>query len=102
VTRVLLDTNVVLDFLLDRVPFADAAAVLWQANDAGEITASFAGAPAGSFTVDGASFGRDSLALEFYSAVQVNEGVGLTMTYDGDIASHSATHMFSGGVNLAW
>lgn len=72
------------------------------ADDAGEITASFAGAPAGSFTVDGASFGRDSLALEFYSAVQVNEGVGLTMTYDGDIASHSATHMFSGGVNLAW
>jgi predicted nucleic acid-binding protein len=39
VTRVLLDTNVVLDFLLDRVPFADAAAALWQANDVGEITA---------------------------------------------------------------
>jgi len=39
VTRVLLDTNVVLDFLLDRVPFADAAATLWQANDAGKITA---------------------------------------------------------------
>ena len=38
-TRVLLDTNVVLDFLLDRVPFADAAAALWQANDAGDITA---------------------------------------------------------------
>ena len=38
-TRVLLDTNVVLDFLLDRVPFADAAATLWQANDAGKITA---------------------------------------------------------------
>ncbi len=27
-TRVLLDTNVVLDFLLDRAPFADAAAAL--------------------------------------------------------------------------
>jgi predicted nucleic acid-binding protein len=39
VTRVLLDTNVALDFLLDRVPFVDAAAALWQANDAGEITA---------------------------------------------------------------
>ena len=38
-TRILLDTNVVLDFLLDRVPFADAAATLWQANDAGKITA---------------------------------------------------------------
>jgi predicted nucleic acid-binding protein len=39
VTRVLLDTNVVLDFLLDRAPFADAAAALWQANDDGQIEA---------------------------------------------------------------
>ncbi len=31
--RVLLDTNVVLDFLLDRDPFADLAAALWLAND---------------------------------------------------------------------
>ena len=37
--RVLLDTNVVLDFLLDRAPFADAAAALWQANDDGQIEA---------------------------------------------------------------
>jgi predicted nucleic acid-binding protein len=39
VTRVLLDTNVVLDFLLDRAPFADAAEALWQANDDGRIEA---------------------------------------------------------------
>ncbi len=38
-TRVLLDTNVVLDFLLDRAPFADAAAALWQANADGRIEA---------------------------------------------------------------
>ena len=38
-TRVLLDTNVVLDFLLDREPFADAAAALWLANDEGPIEA---------------------------------------------------------------
>lgn len=38
-SRVLLDTNVVLDFLLDRAPFADAAAALWQANDDGRIEA---------------------------------------------------------------
>ncbi len=37
--RVLLDTNVVLDYLLDRAPFADAAAALWQANDEGRIEA---------------------------------------------------------------
>lgn len=36
-TRVLLDTNVVLDFLLDRTPFADPAAILWQAGDAGRL-----------------------------------------------------------------
>lgn len=37
--RVLLDTNVVLDFLLDRDPFAEVAAALWQANDEGQIEA---------------------------------------------------------------
>ena len=36
---VLLDTNVILDFLLDRAPFADAAAALWQANEDGRIEA---------------------------------------------------------------
>ncbi len=35
--RVLLDTNVVLDFLLDRAPFADAATALWQANEDGRL-----------------------------------------------------------------
>lgn len=30
--RVLLDTNVVLDFLLDREPFAEAATEIWEAN----------------------------------------------------------------------
>jgi predicted nucleic acid-binding protein len=30
-TRALLDTNVVLDFLLDRPPFAEAAAAIWEA-----------------------------------------------------------------------
>ncbi len=37
--RVLLDTNVVLDFLLERMPFADAAAALWQANEDGRLEA---------------------------------------------------------------
>jgi predicted nucleic acid-binding protein len=35
--RVLLDTNVVLDFLTDRAPFADAAAAVWEANRTGQI-----------------------------------------------------------------
>ncbi len=30
--RALLDTNVVLDFLLDRPPFAEASAAVWEAN----------------------------------------------------------------------
>ncbi len=38
-TRVLLDTNVILDFLLDRAPFAEPAAALWQANEDGQIKA---------------------------------------------------------------
>lgn len=35
--RVLLDTNVVLDYLLDRAPFADAATAVWEANRNGQI-----------------------------------------------------------------
>jgi predicted nucleic acid-binding protein len=30
--RVLFDTNIILDLFLDRAPFADEAAKLWQAN----------------------------------------------------------------------
>ena len=37
--RVLLDTNVLIDFLLDRAPFADAAAGLLSRADRGEIQA---------------------------------------------------------------
>jgi predicted nucleic acid-binding protein len=36
--RVLLDTNVVLDPLLKREPWANAAKALWEANDDGLIT----------------------------------------------------------------
>ncbi len=37
VLRVLLDTNVVLDWLLDRKPWSDDALPLWQARDTGRI-----------------------------------------------------------------
>jgi predicted nucleic acid-binding protein len=36
--RVLLDTNILLDLFLDRDPFADDAAALWQAHAEGRIT----------------------------------------------------------------
>ena len=35
--RVLLDTNVLLDVLLDRAPWADAATALWRATDEGRL-----------------------------------------------------------------
>jgi predicted nucleic acid-binding protein len=35
--RVLIDTNVILDWLLDRKPWADAAQPLWDARDAGDV-----------------------------------------------------------------
>jgi len=37
--RVMLDTNVVLDHLLNRVPWANDATALWQANGAGNFDA---------------------------------------------------------------
>lgn len=40
--RVLLDTDVVLDVLLDRQPFVEVAARLWRAHEAGHIECSVA------------------------------------------------------------
>lgn len=37
--RVLLDTDVILDLLLDRPGFADDAAAIWEANDYGRLDA---------------------------------------------------------------
>ncbi len=37
--RVMLDTNVVLDHLLNRAPWADDATALWRANRAGDFDA---------------------------------------------------------------
>ena len=37
--RVLLDTDVVLDLLLDRAPFGDDAAAIWDLNAAGKLEA---------------------------------------------------------------
>ena|SRR5437762_14017365 len=44
--RILLDTNIVLDVLLDRAPFADDAQRIWEASDEGLFDASVA-----SFTI---------------------------------------------------
>jgi len=35
--RVLIDTNIVLDVLLDRAPWADAASQIWDACDSGRL-----------------------------------------------------------------
>ncbi len=35
--RALLDTDGILDLLLDRTEFADAAAAMWEANDLGRF-----------------------------------------------------------------
>lgn len=35
--RALIDTNVVLDWLLDRKPWSDAARPLWNARDSGDV-----------------------------------------------------------------
>lgn len=37
--RVMLDMNIVLDHLLKRIPWADDATALWQANSAGDFDA---------------------------------------------------------------
>jgi predicted nucleic acid-binding protein len=41
--KVLVDTNVVLDLLLDRLPFSDDAALLFERVESGAVTAVLCG-----------------------------------------------------------
>lgn len=57
--RVLLDTDVILDLLLDRAPFADAAAALWLAHEREQLNAYIAAiTPINLFYIDCAQAAR--------------------------------------------
>ncbi|CAN5869630.1 hypothetical protein BH11PSE3_BH11PSE3_08440 [soil metagenome] len=72
------------------------------ANTARPLTAAFAGAPAGAFTVYGATPQRDAAVIGFSANTLVAAATQLYLRYDGEISSGSDNHTVMAGVRLTW
>lgn len=66
------------------------------------VTASFAGAPADPFTVQGANAPVDGAVLGLAAETAVAENAGVYLRYDGEIAGDNTAHTFSGGLRISW
>jgi fibronectin-binding autotransporter adhesin len=72
------------------------------ANTARPLTAAFAGAPAASFTVYGATPQRDAAVIGFQASTNIAAATQLYLRYDGDIGSGTDNHALNLGVRLSW
>ena len=70
--------------------------------DSRVVTASFAGAPDGSFTVQGAQPGRDSAFVGLDGSVNLSQEASLFLGYYGNVSGRDAVHAFTGGFRLDW
>lgn len=65
-------------------------------------TASFAGTPGSTFSVQGAARGRDSALVGAGIATDIGTTGSVYLRYDGDLNEHDAAHAVIGGLRLAW
>jgi autotransporter-associated beta strand protein len=72
------------------------------ADPARPVTASFAGAPALSFTTTGASAPREGAVLGLSVDAPLAEQTSLYARYDGELAGGNTSHIFSAGVRYVW
>ena len=66
------------------------------------VTASFAGAPALSFTTQGAAAPRDGVVLGLAADAPIAEATSLYARYDGDLQGDNTNHIFSAGIRYVW
>jgi autotransporter-associated beta strand protein len=66
------------------------------------MTAAFAGAPAQSFTVYGASPQRDAAVIGFSASANVADNMSIYLRYDGEIAAGADNHSLNFGLRLNW
>jgi outer membrane autotransporter protein len=66
------------------------------------ITAAFAGAPAASYTVYGATPQRDAALIGFSVAASVADSTSIYARYDGDIGGGTDNHAFGLGLRMSW
>lgn len=72
------------------------------ADTARPVTASFAGAPALSFTTTGAAAPREGAVLGLSVDAPLAEQTSLYARYDGELAGGNTSHVFSAGVRYVW
>ncbi|MBV8393871.1 MAG: autotransporter domain-containing protein [Alphaproteobacteria bacterium] len=66
------------------------------------VTASFAGAPALSFTTQGAAAPRDGAIVGLAATTAVADATSLFLRYDGDLDGGNTAHTLSAGVRFIW
>lgn len=66
------------------------------------VTATFAGAPAISFTTQGTIAPRDGVVLGLAANTDVGEATSLYLRYDGNLAGANTNHAITGGVRFVW
>lgn len=72
------------------------------ADTARPVTASFAGAPALSFTTTGAAAPREGAVLGLSVDAPLAEQTSLYARYDAELAGGNTSHVFSAGVRYVW
>ena len=66
------------------------------------VNASFAGAPASPFVVEGAQAPRDGAVLGLAASTAIAETASVYLRYDGELAGGNTSHVLSGGVRIVW
>jgi outer membrane autotransporter protein len=77
----------------------------WQheyADTGRPITAAFAGAPAASFTVYGATPTRDSAIVGLAATTSIAAATQLYLRYDGELATGTDNHALTAGLRMSW
>jgi outer membrane autotransporter protein len=72
------------------------------ADTARPMTAAFAAAPGGQFTVFGATPQRDSAVLGVSAVAAINERTSAFLTYDGEVGGGTDNHALRVGLRLIW
>jgi outer membrane autotransporter protein len=66
------------------------------------VTAAFAGAPAATFTTQGAVAPRDGVVLGLGVNTAIGQATSLYFRYDGELAGGNTNHTLSAGVRMVW
>jgi outer membrane autotransporter protein len=66
------------------------------------VTSAFAGAPALTFTTQGAIAPRDGVVLGLGANTALSENTSLYFRYDGNLAGGNTNHALSAGIRFIW